>query len=152
MFYTFNKHLFFNTYIMDLEKIFTLFYIPDVDSVSTPSFETSPSIFHTLMFEKILNNKEYMSLSLNKIYSNIVKSTDKNAESTVSDIIHARSWSYIEKVKIREKGYKVHFKNRDNKSLIDILESEISYYELREEYEKCAFLHKLKMFFTSFQK
>jgi hypothetical protein len=137
---------------MNLEKIFTLFYIPDSDSVSTPSFETNPSVFHTLMFEKILDNKEYMSLSLNKIYSNIVKSTDKNAESTVLDIIHARSWSYIEKVKIREKGYKAHFKNRDNKLLIDILESEICYYESKEEYEKCAFLYKLKIFFTSLQK
>jgi hypothetical protein len=129
---------------MDVDKIFTAFYIPDESSFTNEN--KNDSIFNALMFSKIIINKNTILKNINKLSG---KSVDIKYNPNLEYIIHNRSYSYIKKVNIEDIKLKEYFQDKDNSEILNIIEKEIEYYIFVEEYEKCIILDKMKNFFNS---
>jgi hypothetical protein len=97
------------------------------------------------MFVKLIQNHEVFHKKLEKFLKKEqpnynVESTKEASEFTV----YNRAWSYIKDIDINSKEDLNAIINFEHKALLKVLSSSITFFEVYEEYEKCAHLHKIQ--------
>ena len=97
------------------------------------------------MFVKLIQNHEVFHKKLEKFLKKEqpnynVESTKEASEFTV----YNRAWSYIKNIDINSKEDLNAIINFEHKALLKVLSSSITFFEVYEEYEKCAHLHKIQ--------
>tara|TARA_R110002020_G_scaffold139380_2_gene310294 strand:- start:868 stop:1326 length:459 start_codon:yes stop_codon:yes gene_type:complete len=141
---------------MDINRIFNLFN-PDDDFRSPTKkesgvdfqfeeFKTTPP-YYIGMFEKMILNH-------NNVRNQVVKLFQKsNEEFNLHEIEEAgefmaynRAWEYIKDCELDDQCWKESLLLRNSDYLITALKLATHYFEGYEEYEKCAFLNKIKLF------
>ena len=58
--------------------------------------------------------------------------------------MYHRAWSYIKQIDIDNSDHINAIINFDPKVFYNILDKSVNFFEMYEEYEKCAHLHKIK--------
>ena len=97
------------------------------------------------MFVKLIQNHEVFHKKLEKFLKKEqpnynVESTKEASEFTV----YNRSWGYIKNININDEEDLNAIINFEHKALLKVLSSSITFFEVYEEYEKCAHLHKIQ--------
>tara|TARA_R110000803_G_C11933737_1_gene315744 strand:+ start:376 stop:801 length:426 start_codon:yes stop_codon:yes gene_type:complete len=135
--------------MIDKDKIFKLF----VDGKEVSGDKTEDEIKDFMngpyakigMFVKLIQNHEVFHKKLEKFLKKEqpnynVESTKEASEFTV----YNRAWSYIKDIDINSKEDLNAIINFEHKALLKVLSSSITFFEVYEEYEKCAHLHKIQ--------
>jgi hypothetical protein len=135
--------------MIDKDKIFKLF----VDGKEISGDKTEDEIKDFMngpyakigMFVKLIQNHEVFHKKLEKFLKKEqpnynVESTKEASEFTV----YNRAWSYIKNINVEDKEDLDAIVNFEHKVLLKILSSSISFFEIYEEYEKCAHLYKIQ--------
>ena len=135
--------------MIDKDKIFKLF----VDGKEISGDKTKDEIKDFMngpyakigMFVKLIQNHEVFHKKLEKFLKKEqpnynVESTKEASEFTV----YNRAWGYIKNIDIKDKEDLNAIINFEHKTLLKILSSSITFFEIYEEYEKCAHLHKIQ--------
>ena len=138
---------------MDINHIFNLFggdpkkYTDELPlSISIKDFEKTPS-YKVGMFKKIILNQHVFQKKL----INMFKTKDdefgvEGMDDVGEYIAHHRGWNYIQDCKIEEEIWKDNLLVQHDDHLETAIKLSISFFEEREEYEKCAFLMKIQKF------
>ncbi|MDB0070789.1 hypothetical protein N9E82_00290 [bacterium] len=97
------------------------------------------------MFVKLIQNHEVFHKKLEKFLKKEqpnynVESTKEASEFTV----YNRAWSYIKNIDINSEEDLNAIINFEHKALLKVLSSSITFFEVYEEYEKCAHLHEIQ--------
>tara|TARA_B100000767_G_scaffold254290_1_gene259555 strand:- start:367 stop:792 length:426 start_codon:yes stop_codon:yes gene_type:complete len=135
--------------MIDKDKIFKLF----VDGKEISGDRTKDEIKDFMngpyakigMFVKLIQNHEVFHKKLEKFLKKEqpnynVESTKEASEFTV----YNRAWGYIKNIDVKDKEDLNAIINFEHKTLLKILSSSITFFEIYEEYEKCAHLHKIQ--------
>lgn len=135
--------------MIDKDKIFKLF----VDGKEISGDKTKDEIKDFMngpyakigMFVKLIQNHEVFHKKLEKFLKKEqpnynVESTKEASEFTV----YNRAWGYIKNINVEDKEDLDAIINFEHKTLLKILSSSISFFEIYEEYEKCAHLYKIQ--------
>ena len=135
--------------MIDKDKIFQLF----VDGKSITDEKTKDEIKEFMngpfakigMFIKLIQNHHVFHQKLEKFLKKEqpnynVESTKEASEFTV----YNRAWGYIKNIDINSKEDLNAIINFEHKALLKVLSSTITFFEVYEEYEKCAHLHKIQ--------
>lgn len=135
---------------MDIDKIFGTFdnsKEKENSSVSTfVNFQDTPVYFIGMFRKLILNHKNF-----HKKLQQFLKMTDDEMEDMSMDeagefVVYSRSWFYIKKIDLTNQSHKDCLKTHSDEYLISCVKLSISFWEEREEYEKCAHLKKIQDF------
>jgi len=135
--------------MLDKDKIFKLF----VDGKEISEDKTKEEIKDFMngpyakigMFVKLIQNHEIFHKKLEKFLKK--EQPDYNVESTkeASEFtVYNRAWGYITNINVEDKEDLDAIVNFEHKVLLKILSSSISFFEIYEEYEKCAHLYKIQ--------
>jgi hypothetical protein len=135
--------------MIDKDKIFKLF----VDGKEISGDKTKDEIKDFMngpyakigMFVKLIQNHEIFHKKLEKFLKQ--EQPDYNVESTKEAseyTVYHRAWSYIKQIDIDNSDHINAIINFDPKVFYNILDKSVNFFEMYEEYEKCAHLHKLK--------
>ena len=97
------------------------------------------------MFVKLIQNHEVFHKKLEKFLKKEqpnynVESTKEASEFTV----YNRAWGYIKNININDEEDLNAIINFEHRTLLKVLSSSITFFEIYEEYEKCAHLHKIQ--------
>ena len=135
--------------MIDKDKIFKLF----VDGKEISGDRTKDEIKNFMngpyakigMFVKLIQNHEVFHKKLEKFLKKEqpnynVESTKEASEFTV----YNRAWGYIKNININDEEDLNAIINFEHKTLLKVLSSSITFFEIYEEYEKCAHLHKIQ--------
>lgn len=135
--------------MIDKDKIFKLF----VDGKEISGDKTKEEIKDFMngpyakigMFVKLIQNHEVFHKKLEKFLKQEqpnynVESTKEASEFTV----YNRAWNYIKQIDIDNSDHLNAIINFDPKVFYKTLEGAVNFFESYEEYEKCAYLHKIK--------
>ena len=135
--------------MIDKDKIFKLF----VDGKEISGDRTKDEIKNFMngpyakigMFVKLIQNHEVFHKKLKKFLKKEqpnynVESTKEASEFTV----YNRAWGYIKNININDEEDLNAIINFEHKTLLKVLSSSITFFEIYEEYEKCAHLHKIQ--------
>ena len=135
--------------MIDKDKIFKLF----VDGKEISGDRTKDEIKDFMngpyakigMFVKLIQNHEVFHKKLEKFLKKEqpnynVESTKEASEFTV----YNRAWGYIKNIDIKDKEDLNAIINFEHRTLLKVLSSSITFFEIYEEYEKCAHLHKIQ--------
>lgn len=135
--------------MIDKDKIFQLF----VDGKQIKDDKTKEEIKDFMngpyakigMFVKLIQNHEVFHKKLEKFLKK--EQPDYNVESTkeASEFtVYHRAWSYIKNIDIDNSDHINAIINFDPKVFYKTLNGAVNFFEIYEEYEKCAHLHKIK--------
>ena len=135
--------------MIDKDKIFKLF----VDGKEISGDKTKDEIKDFMngpyakigMFVKLIQNHEIFHKKLEKFLKQ--EQPDYNVESTKEAseyTVYYRAWSYIKQIDIDNSDHINAIINFDPKVFYNILDKSVNFFEMYEEYEKCAHLHKIK--------
>jgi|TARA_R110000803_G_C11944705_1_gene317001 hypothetical protein len=135
--------------MIDKDKIFKLF----VDGKEISGDKTKDEIKDFMngpyakigMFVKLIQNHEIFHKKLEKFLKQ--EQPDYNVESTKEAseyTVYHRAWSYIKQIDIDNSDHINAIINFDPKVFYNILDKSVNFFEMYEEYEKCAHLHKIK--------
>ena len=138
---------------MDLSHIFNLFGPPgDKYNENSPTvieiaeFEKTPS-FKIGMFKKIILNQHVFQKKLINMFKTPKDDFGMDGMDEVGEYIaHHRAWNYIKDCKIDEEIWQGSLTIQHDDYLDTSLSLSISFFEEREEYEKCAFLVKIQKY------
>ena len=135
--------------MIDKDKIFKLF----VDGKEISGDRTKDEIKDFMngpyakigMFVKLIQNHEVFHKKLEKFLKKEqpnynVESTKEASEFTV----YNRAWDYIKNININDEEDLNAIINFEHRTLLKVLSSSITFFEIYEEYEKCAHLHKIQ--------
>jgi len=135
---------------MNIEKLFGSFdeendpeeslkWIEDLKN--TPSYKIG-------MFKKLIQNA-----SLDGVITKVVGKVEGLSEEEVSNIgewiTFNSAWSYIEECNLEEEMWIDSIKIMGDEYFLVSLQLGIKFFELIEDYEKCAFLKKIEVFFKN---
>lgn len=135
---------------MDIDKIFGTFdnsKEEENSSVSTfVNFQDTPVYFIGMFRKLILNHKNF-----HKKLQQFLKMTDDEMEDMSVEeagefVVYSRSWFYINKIDLDNKIHEDCLKTHSDEYLVSCVKLSISFWEEREEYEKCAHLKKIQDF------
>mgnify|MGYP003113594201 FL=1 len=138
---------------MDLNHIFRLFGDPGnkynenpPNIINIEDFEKTPS-YKVGMFKKIILNQHVFQKKLINMFKTKGDDFGMDGMDDVGEYIaHHRGWSYIQDCKIDEEIWKDNLLVQHDDHLETAIKLSISFFEEREEYEKCAFLMKIQKF------
>ena len=135
--------------MIDKDKIFKLF----VDGKEISGDKTKDEIKNYMngpyakigMFVKLIQNHEVFHKKLEKFLKKEqpnynVESTKEASEFTV----YNRAWGYIKNININDEEDLNAIINFEHRTLLKVLSSSITFFEIYEEYEKCAHLYKIQ--------
>jgi|TARA_R110002060_G_scaffold76391_2_gene86713 hypothetical protein len=135
--------------MIDKDKIFKLF----VDGKEISGDKTKDEIKNFMngpyakigMFVKLIQNHEVFHKKLEKFLKKEqpnynVESTKEASEFTV----YNRAWGYIKNININDEEDLNAIINFEHRTLLKVLSSSITFFEIYEEYEKCAHLYKIQ--------
>ena len=136
---------------MDLNHIFRLFGDPGnkynenpPNTINIEDFEKTPS-YKVGMFKKIILNQHVFQKKLINMFKTKDDDFGMDGMDDVGEYIaHHRGWSYIQDCKIEEEIWKDNLLVQHDDHLETVIKLSISFFEEREEYEKCAFLMKIQ--------
>ena len=131
----------------DANRIFGLFSGGDernqpqeihVDFMDTPDAKIG-------MFVKLIHNNIVFNQKLKQFFDKVDKEFDEEATQKSSEFtVFNRAWYYIKNIDIDNEKHLYAAIKQDTMYLLDALELSIKFFEEREEYEKCAHLHKIE--------
>lgn len=131
----------------DLEGIFELFENVGggkIDDMDLNEFTKSP-LYRLKMFEKIIvTGNNFKSKVLNFFSSGGVDIDIEDMEEVGDFMMYARAWYWIESVNLEESIWVESLMGVNNFKFLGAIKSSISYFEKREEYEKCFHLKKIQ--------
>jgi hypothetical protein len=97
------------------------------------------------MFVKLIQNNIVFNEKLKQFFKNAQQEFDEEVTKQSSEFtVFNRAWYYIKDIDIDNKEHLYAVIKQDTKYLLDSLERAIKYFENREEYEKCAHIHKIE--------
>ena len=135
---------------MDIDRIFGTFdnsKEEENSSVSTfANFQDTPVYFVGMFRKLILNHKNF-----HKKLQQFLKDTDAemakmDLEEAGEFVVYTRSWHYISKIDLSITSHRDCLKTHSDEYLISCVKLSISFWEEKEEYEKCAHLKKIQDF------
>jgi len=128
---------------MNKEELFKIFEDEDIDKKSIVQHRNILSIG---MFIKIITNHQVFHKKLEAFFKQEVQDYDVNITEQVSrSTVYNRSWFHINQLDITDSLYEDILYKFNYDQLYHSLTSAIQYFEELEEYEKCAFLHKIQI-------
>ena len=128
---------------MDINKIFNSFSEED-DNVASVDFSEHP-IYLLGMFRKLITSHKLYGLKNILSIVNVIPDIDKDDIKSIGDfILFNRAWDYINKIDIINETHIQIVKDSHSNQLVDAIDCAISYFETKEEYEKCAYLFNIK--------
>jgi hypothetical protein len=128
---------------MNKEELFKIFEDEDIDKKSIVQHRNILSIG---MFIKIITNHQVFHKKLEAFFKQEVQDYDVNITEQVSrGTVYNRSWFHINQLDITDSLYEDILYKFNYDQLYHSLTSAIQYFEELEEYEKCAFLHKIQI-------
>jgi hypothetical protein len=133
---------------MDLNKIFNTFHVSD-EKTELENFRSS-NVFKLRMFLKLINEGKAFKSIINT-FQGINNSQLKGEELDKAGdvIIYFRSYYWFEQINL-DKFRKDDLIGLDLDNIYLCIDKSIKFYEIIEEYEKCAKLKKFKDFISSF--
>jgi hypothetical protein len=136
--------------LVDKNKIFGLFDDSEdesrknISSKDINNFKTSP-IGRIGMFTKIISNHDVFHRKLEKFLKSEDADFDVDKISQVSEpTVYNRAWFYIKGIDPLNSKHIEAINTFTPSKLLISLDSAILFFELKEEYEKCALLLKIK--------
>lgn len=144
---------------MDKDKIFDLFSLDDVEKsnkskkkkLPKPQREVEEGLSHISTFCKLIKNHKIFYQRLKGLLKNMDEERSPfEIENASSNGVFIRAYFHIEKIDVKNKHH-VRAVLLYNRGVAEAcLKSAISHFEKEEEYEKCAFLHKILNFKQNF--
>jgi hypothetical protein len=133
---------------MDIKKIFDLFVPEEVkeqnDSETHLDLSNHPVVFMG-MFKKLISNYEIFSTQLvNFLESSDDKLNTDDIKRAGAIMVYDRAYTHLEKLNLNNNTHVECLAIWSDEVFMDALDNSIIHYENLEEYEKCAFLSKIK--------
>ena len=133
---------------MDIKKIFDLFVPEEVkeqsDSETHLDLSNHPVVFMG-MFKKLVSNYEVFSAQLiNFLESSDDKLDTDDIKRAGAIMVYDRAYTHLEKLNLNNSTHVECLAIWSDEIFMEALETSIIHYENLEEYEKCAFLSKIK--------
>ena len=138
---------------MNLENIFGLFGFNENNENTKKQIENEIDDFKNnphykiRMFIKLINNGVIFKDQIIDFFSKSDASLDISNINEAGDfMMYARAWYWIEQCDLNNEDWKYCLSNIPHKKFFDCIDLCNSYYEMCEEYEKCAHLRNIKNF------
>jgi hypothetical protein len=133
---------------MDIKKIFDLFIPEEVkeqnDSEIHLDLSNHPVVFMG-MFKKLISNYEVFSTQLvNFLESSNDKLDTDDVKRAGAIMVYDRAYTHLEKLDLNNHTHIECLAIWSDEIFMEALDASITHYENLEEYEKCAFLSKIK--------
>lgn len=136
---------------MNLTGVFALFGFPedkddkwDKQQKELEDFKES-AYFKIGMFKKLIRNGTSFKKQVVKFLSSSDDKLDiKGIDEAGDYMMFTRAYFWIEDCKFRSKEWKEAFYNHSDEEFIKFIKLSINYFEISEEYEKCAHLKKIQ--------
>jgi len=134
--------------VPDVNKIFGLFSNENnnnqppgevfVDFMNSPEAKIG-------MFVKLIQNNIVFNQKIKQFFKQANKEFDEEATKKSSEFsVYNRAWYYIKGVDIDNKDHLYAVVKQDTHYLLESLGLALKYFESKEEYEKCAHIHKIE--------
>lgn len=136
---------------MDINKIFNLFNKVEIDTPLDEKFKAANElmnfqetpVFWVGMFKKLILNNSVFNTQLLKF----LQQTDselKDIELAGEVVVFLRSWFYISKIDLTIRLHYDAVKMFSDENLLACCKLAVSFFEEREEYEKCSHIKKIQ--------
>ena len=132
---------------MDINKIFGSFTSED-DNIVAIDFSEHPTYLLGMFKKLILNHKNFFIKNLTSLLKIDDGLKSEDIKGLGDMMVYNRAFSYIEKVDPFNSAHIQVIKNNYTPQLRISLDSAISYFESKEEYEKCAHIFNIKKLFA----
>ena len=132
---------------MDINKIFGSFTSED-DNIVAIDFSEHPTYLLGMFKKLIINHKNSFIKNLMFLLKSDPEIGSEDVKNLGDMIVYNRAFSYIEKIDPFNVTHAQVIKNNNNPQFIGTLNSAISYFESKEEYEKCAHMFNIKKLFA----
>ena len=135
---------------MDVNKIFDLFddkYNEDDKKIINDvliDFTRLPE-YNIRMFIKSFLNSEVLGKKMNKLLKN-ANIDESNITDISNHLIYNTVWKYLSELDLDQEYDILVIKNVKEQEFDMGLDKSMKYFEMMEEYEKCAFIYKIKNF------
>lgn len=135
---------------MDVNKIFDLFddkYNEDDKKTINDvliDFTRLPE-YNIRMFIKSFLNSEVLGKKMNKLLKN-ANIDESNITDISNHLIYNTVWKYLSELDLDQEYDILVIKNVKEQEFDMGLDKSMKYFEMMEEYEKCAFIYKIKNF------
>jgi hypothetical protein len=135
---------------MDVNKIFDLFddkYNEDDKKTINDvliDFTRLPE-YNIRMFIKSFLNSEVLGKKMNKLLKN-ANIDESNITDISNHLIYNTAWKYLSELDLDQEYDILVIKNVKEQEFDMGLDKSMKYFEMMEEYEKCAFIYKIKNF------
>ncbi len=121
-----------------------------VSSRSLPTVDENHPRYFIKMFWKLIINHLSYGKTLVEFFGQSDPSLEVDEiERVGKKMLYSRAYGFIEKIDIKDNYHQKVLKEENSKDLKEAYILAINYYEIEEEYEKCAFLKKQLDFITS---
>jgi hypothetical protein len=133
---------------MDISRIFDLFNNNESDQNDDVSllidFSDHP-LYFIGGFNKVISNHLFFAEYTIKNFQKISPDIDiKELEKAGEELMFRKAWGYIKNLDLNKSFHLDSLKVKADKHMVHNLQISISFFEDLEEYEKCAFLKKIK--------
>lgn len=109
-----------------------------VDFMDTPSAKVG-------MFVKLIQNNIVFNKKLKQFFKQVDKEFDEEATKKSSEFtVFNRAWYYIKDIDTDIDEHLHAIIKQDTSHLLDSLKLSLNFFEITEEYEKCAHIHKIE--------
>lgn len=131
----------------NINRIFGLF---DDGKNDTPPQEIYIDFMNTPqgkigMFVKLIHNNIVFNHKLKQFFKQVDKEFDEQATKKSSEFtVFSRAWYYIKDIDVDQEEHLYALLKQDTIYLLSALELAVRHFENREEYEKCAHIHKIE--------
>jgi hypothetical protein len=135
---------------MDVNKIFDLFGDKynegDKKTINDVLIDfTRLPEYNARMFIKSFLNSEVLEKKMNKLLKNI-NVDESNIAEISNHLVYNTAWKYLSELDLNQEYDILVIKNIKEKEFDMGLNKSMKYFEMMEEYEKCAFICKIKNF------
>jgi hypothetical protein len=139
---------------MSIEGIFAMFGFPEKGDrdekkrieEELKDFKETPH-FRLNMFFKLIKNGSSFKGQILKFFSKADPDLDVKGIDEVGEyMMFTRAYFWIQECNLRKKDWKEALKHNNNEDFIYTIKLCIKYFEIKEEYEKCAILKKIQDF------
>lgn len=140
---------------MDLNKIFNIFsnnIEPEDEETSLLIDFSSHPLYWIGGFNKILNNKKFFKEYTKHIFDNLKSELNlEDIEKAGEYLMFEKAWGYIKNIDINNSFHIECIKEKYSDEFINNLKVAITFFESKEEYEKCGLLFNILEKLKNFQ-